>query len=79
MGATPSHQNIVSKSDAELEAEAMRRFNIRVKGYSYAHHGPYYDYIEWCRAQYQLDCIPPQCQYGPAYTPRYDHYGNQYY
>jgi hypothetical protein len=70
MGATQSQQIIVGKSEAELEAEAMRRFNIRVKGYSYPHHGSYYQYIEWCRAMYELDCIPEECQYGSAYTPR---------
>ena len=48
-----------------LEAEALRRFNIRVNSYSYPHHGPYYQYIEWCRGQFELDCIPECCRQGP--------------
>jgi hypothetical protein len=53
-----------------LEAEALKRFNIRVNSYSYPHHGPYIQYIEWCRAQYELDCIPPSCRQGPNYRER---------
>jgi len=49
----------ISIYQQQLEIEAMRKFNARVANYSYPHHGLYLDYIEWCRAQFSLDCIPP--------------------
>jgi hypothetical protein len=75
MGSNSSRQI----EEQNLKEEALRKFNIRVKGYSYPHHGNYSDYIEWCRAQYQLDCVPSICHQGPNYRPQYDHYGNQIY
>lgn len=60
-----------------LKTEAMRKFNARVYMYSYPHHGNHFKYIQWCRAQYQLDCIDANCHQGPNYKPQYDHYGNQ--
>jgi len=48
MGNNSSNQS--SNSQQKLIDEANRKFNIRVKAYSYPHHGPYYAYIEWCRA-----------------------------
>ena len=53
-----------------LEAEALRKFNIRVNSYSYPHHGPYPQYINWCRAKYELECIPPSCRQGSNYVER---------
>ena len=73
MGSNSSKQS--SNSQQKLIDEANRKFNIRVKAYSYPHHGPYYAYIEWCRAQYELDCIPEYCRQGNNYNPRnYDDY-----
>jgi hypothetical protein len=80
MGVCPSNNEvIVIKSDEQLEREAMENFNLRVKNYSYPHHGPYHEYIDWCRAQYQLECIQPYCRQGANYSPKYDNWGNQYY
>jgi hypothetical protein len=67
MGSNTS-TNYNSEKKAQLEAFALRNFNIRVKAYSYPHHGSYYDYIEWCRAEYELECIPESCRRGSAYT-----------
>ena len=47
---------------------AINNFNDRVKAYSYPHHGNYEQYIEYCRAQYELDCIPEFCRRGSAYN-----------
>ncbi|MCJ7801694.1 MAG: hypothetical protein MUP82_04985 [Candidatus Marinimicrobia bacterium] len=69
----------ISIYQQQLEIEAMRRFNVRVTNYSYPHHGPYVDYIEWCRGQFYLDCIPTELQYGSNYTPQYDAHGVQVY
>jgi hypothetical protein len=60
-----------------LRAEAQRLFNQRIDEYSYAHHGSHFEYIQWCCAQYQLDCIPEFCRQGSNYTPHEDAFGNQ--
>jgi hypothetical protein len=73
MGSNSSRQI----KEEELKREAMRKFNIRINMYSYAHHGNHFEYIEWCRAEYQLDCIDPICYQGPNYKAQYDHWGNQ--
>ena len=57
-------------SQQMLEEEALRRFNARVNSYSYAHHGSYVEYIQWCRGQYQLECIPLSCRQGSNYIER---------
>jgi len=61
----------------ELEAEALRRYNIRVKAYNHLYHGHYFDYLYWCRATYELECLPEICRQGPNWTPQYDNWGNQ--
>ena len=48
----------------EREAEAMIKFNIRVNTYSYPHHGAYIEYIEWCRAKYEMECLPEDFCHG---------------
>jgi hypothetical protein len=58
----------------KLNEQALKNFDLRVKSYSYAYHGPYYQYIEFCRAQYELECIPECCRYGPNYDPRNHNY-----
>jgi hypothetical protein len=60
-----------------LEAEALRKYNIRVKGYNHIYHGYYFEYLEWCKAMYELDCIPENCRQGPNWNPQYDNWGNQ--
>jgi hypothetical protein len=70
MGTNSSRQDYLIQ-EQKLQVEAMRKFNIRVKGYSYPHHGNYIDYIEWCRAQYELDCIPQCCHQGPRLIIEY--------
>ena len=62
----------ISIYQQRLEIEAMRKFNARVANYSYPHHGLYFDYIEWCRGQFSLDCIPEECRDGVNYTADYD-------
>ena len=74
MGNNSSSQ--IKKED--LKKEAIRKFNIRINRV-YAHHGNHFEYIQWCRAQYQLDCIDTNCYKGPNYKAQYDHYGNQIY
>jgi hypothetical protein len=49
------------------EREAAINFHKRIKEYNYAYHGMYYDYVEWCRAQYELECIPEWCRQGSNY------------
>lgn len=66
-------------SESTLFLQSNKKFNIRIKNYSYPHHGPYTEYIEWCRVQYEIDCIQENCIYGSGYTPQYDHYGEQIY
>jgi hypothetical protein len=61
------NNNSSNQIQENLEDIALKNFNIRVNSYSYPHHGPYHQYIEWCRAQYQLECIPPSCRQGSNY------------
>ena len=70
MGNNSSSSSSSNQYQQNLEATALNNFNIRVNSYSYAHHGPYHQYIEWCRAQYELECIPPSCRQGSNYRPR---------
>jgi len=71
MGNDSSKQNLASAiAQQKLEAIALNNFNIRVRSYSYPHHGPYNQYIEMCRAQYELECIPQSCRQGPNYRPQ---------
>lgn len=78
MGGNSSNE-YYAKQQAELELKAARNFHERVKGYNYAYHGYYYDYIEWCRGQYELECIPIGCRQGSGYTPQYDSWGRKIY
>jgi hypothetical protein len=68
MGNSNSSRTEALIEENRLEAEAMHKFNYRVRTYSYPHHGPYHEYIEWCRAQYELDCLPDYCKHGHAYS-----------
>lgn len=48
---------------AELQEKALRNFDARVRNYHYAYHGPYVEYVEWCRMEYEMECIPEVCRY----------------
>ena len=52
----------------ELQEKALRNYDARINNYNYAYHGPYINYINWCRAEYELECIPDCCRYGPNYS-----------
>ena len=71
MGNSNSSRTEALIEEKRLEEEAMRKFNYRVRTYSYPHHGPYHEYIEWCRGQYELDCLPDYCKQGHAYSGNY--------
>lgn len=78
MGANSSRESY-EKEQRELKIKAYRNYNARIKAYNYAFHGPYYEYIELCQAQFELECIPEICRQGPNYTPQYDAWGRQTY
>ena len=44
--------------EEKIKEEALKKFNARISSYNYPQHGSHYEYIQWCRTQYQLDCIP---------------------
>jgi hypothetical protein len=69
MGNESSKQENLIKQQ-KLQEEALRKFNIRVSTYSYPHHGQHNAYIEWCRAQYELECLPESCRQGSNFNPR---------
>jgi hypothetical protein len=48
--------------EEKIKEEALKKFNIRISSYNYAQHGSHYEYILWCRTQYQLDCIYKFCR-----------------
>lgn len=54
----------LKQQEINLEEIAARNYHKRMDEYNYAHHGYYIDYIEWCRAQYELECIPECCRRG---------------
>lgn len=61
------------KSYQELEEEALKNYYTRLNSYCLPRHGSYFDYQQWCLAQYQLECIPLSCRQGPNYNPDFDH------
>ena len=42
--------------EEKIKEEALKKFNVRISSYNYPQHGSHYEYIQWCRTQYQLDC-----------------------
>ena len=50
------------------QEEALKIFNIRVNSYSYHQHGPYIQYIDWCKAQYQIECMSQSSRQGDAWS-----------
>lgn len=55
---------------SELQILAAKKFHVRMRGYNYALHGSYVDYVQWCRGQFELDCLPDYVKYGHNYNPR---------
>ena len=53
--------------EEKLKKEAMEKLNMRISSYNYQLHGNHFDYIKWCRAQYQLDCIEKYSNKGSNY------------
>ena len=78
MGSSSSTQYHV-QTQQERTMRAARNFHHRIKSYDYAYDGLYSDHVEWCHAQYQLECLPEECLQGPNYRPQYDGHGNQVY
>lgn len=68
-----------SNKMSTLELNAAINFQKRLREYHYAYHGPYSQYIEWCKSQYELECIPEWCRQGSNYRPQYDSWGRQTY
>jgi hypothetical protein len=42
----------------EIKIQAARKYHERMRSYNYFIHGPYEHYVEWCRGQFQLECMP---------------------
>ena len=46
-----------------LQTDAFKRYEERINSYR-LHYGPYDHYIDWCNAQYELECLPDNCRRG---------------
>ena len=77
MGLTSSRDNF--KEQEDLRMKALINYDRRIKSYNFAYHGYFMDYVEWCRGQYELECIPEYCRRGSNYTPQYDQWVCQDY
>ena len=68
MGGSSSKEirSMKIRQHQELREKALYNFNLRIDSYSYPHHGPYDIYVQWCRAKYELECIPECCRRGPG-------------
>ena len=47
----------IKEDEEKIKEKALNKFNARIYSYNYAQHGSHYEYIQWCRAQYELECI----------------------
>ena len=47
MGNNPSQPENIAPNYQLMRDEAMKIFNLRVKSYSYAHHGAYNEYVDY--------------------------------
>ena len=74
-----SSREYYAEEQSKRRLNAARNYHRRIREYNYAYHGPYYEYVEWCRGEYELECLPEFCRQGPGYKPQYDHWGNQEY
>ena len=50
-----------------LEGKALINYNQRINSYKYHMHGPYYEYVEWCQAKHEYECLPLICRQGSRY------------
>lgn len=57
MGLTLSSDNSFREQE-DLRRRAEINYDRRIRAYNYVYHGYFIDYIEWCRVQYELECIP---------------------
>ena len=76
MGSNSSSQPVYMTQQERILI-ASRNYHIRIRNYNPLFHGLYVDYVEWCHGQFQLECIPEECRYGPNYIPNrygYDDY-----
>ncbi len=71
MGSSTSkkQQEEYKRREILLEQNARKKYNERIKAYTYLYHGDYFIYVQNCQAQYELECIPPSCRYGNHYDP----------
>ncbi len=74
MGLTSSRDNFREQED--LRMKALINYDRRIKSYNFAYHGYFMDYVEWCRGQYELECIPEYCRQGPNYSHQYNEWYN---
>lgn len=47
----------IKEIEEKIKEEAFKKFNARIHSYNYAQHGSHYEYIQLCRAEYELECI----------------------
>lgn len=55
MGLTSSIDNFRERE--HLRMKAVKKYDRRIKSYNFAYHGYSMDYVEWCRRQYELECM----------------------
>jgi hypothetical protein len=60
MGSNSSKKNYFKEKE-DLRIKASMRYDLRIKIYNSLDHGNFEDYIERCRKQYELECIPKSC------------------
>jgi len=78
MGNKSSSSSRLSRQEIR-EKEAIKQYNIRVKGYNFALHGSYHTYIEWCQSMFQMDCIQKEALEGNNCSREFDDYGRRIY
>ena len=66
MGNKSSKPNSSSEVNYEaLKRQAMKNCTIRLNMYRYVLHGEHSEYVQWCRTQYELECISASCLNDP--------------
>jgi hypothetical protein len=61
MGSNSSKENYF-KAQQELRTRATINYDRRLREYKFSHHGYYINYLEWCRDQYERECMPEYCR-----------------
>ena len=62
MGNNISKKNYFKEKE-DLRIKAMINYDIRIREYKSKCHGNYIDYMEWCRLQYEFECIYDDSNY----------------